>query len=31
MLVWFFRRGWIGEGRAEKGLPRLLAWLLPKR
>jgi magnesium transporter len=31
MLVWFFRRGWIGEGRAEKGVPRLLAWLFPKR
>lgn len=31
MLVWFVRSGWIGEGGADKGLPRLLAWLFPKR
>lgn len=31
MLVWFLRRGWIGEGSAEKTPPRFLAWLLPKR
>ncbi|MEK6660249.1 MAG: magnesium transporter CorA family protein, partial [candidate division NC10 bacterium] len=31
MLVWFVRSGWIGEGSTERGLPRLLAWLFPKR
>ena len=31
MLIWFARSGWIGEGSAERGLPRLLAWLFPKR
>jgi magnesium transporter len=31
MLVWFFSKGWIGEGSTERGLPRLLSWLFPKR
>jgi len=30
MLIWFTRSGWIAEGSAERGLPRLLAWLFPK-
>ena len=31
MLVWFVRSGWIGEGRADKGLSSILSWFFPKR